>query len=500
LAAIIASYPLNDRFLSVHAARVSVPSYDRRALRPGVVHISVGGFHRSHQAVYFDELARRRPGKGWALTGVGLRRRDMKEALDAQDGLYTVVERGPGGDSARVVGVMTRYLYAPHDRERVLEAIADPSTHLVTLTITANGYEVDQRVHPSASHDPATPPDLANAAEPSSALGLLVEALDRRRRSGNRPITVLSCDNLTGNGAVARNAIVSVAALRDQALADWVDRHVAFPNTMVDRITPYTTCDDRTMVERTFGVQDRWPVITEPFKQWVIEDSFRGERPPLDEVGVQFVSDVRPYALAKTRLLNASHLALGYLGTLAGYRELRETANDATFGGYVSRMMHEEVVPLLPSVGLDLSTYTAGLQERFLNPAIGDRLERLCRNGSTKVPAHLLASIHDAQAKRRPYGLLTLAVAAWCRYLRGVDERGRRIDVDDPRADVLGALARAGGDHPSALLQDHMTFGALGTCPQFAKDVENDLHEIASDGIGAVASRRSLSMAHAAQQ
>ncbi|HLM18482.1 MAG TPA: mannitol dehydrogenase family protein, partial [Acidimicrobiia bacterium] len=467
----------------------------RAALTRGVVHISVGAFHRSHQAVYFDELARRGLGDGWAVTGVGLYRPELKRALDPQDGLYTVVSRGPAGDSARVVGVLTRYLYAPEDREAVLCTLADRRTRLVTLTITAGGYLVDLETGAFDGDAPDVVHDLANPHQPCSALGLLVEALDRRRRRGLPPFTVLSCDNLTANGAVARTAVVSMAAQRDHDLAAWVDERGSFPDSMVDRITPGTTDADRAMVERTFGVRDRWPVMTEPFTQWVIEDRFADGRPPLEEVGAQFVSDVTPYALTKTRLLNASHVALGHVGSLAGNSRLDETIADPVFAHYVQAMMDEEISPLLPPVGIDLPDYTARLRERFGNPQIADPLVRLCRNGSTKVAAHLLPSIREARALGRPCGLLTLAIAAWCRYLRGVDERGRRIPIADEADERLRTLARRGGDGERYLLAHEPTFGSLARCPEFTAAVSRDLRELDADGVRAVLSRRTSSHA-----
>jgi mannitol 2-dehydrogenase len=490
---VVLALPLNERFLRRHAARVSIPTYDRSALTRGVVHISVGAFHRSHQAVYFDELARRGLADGWAVTGVGLYRPELKQALEPQDGLYTVVTRAPAGDSARVIGVLTRYLYAPEDREAVLCALADRRTRLVTLTITAGGYMVDLETGAFAGDTAAVLHDLSNPRQPRSAVGLLVEALDRRRRSGLPPFTVLSCDNMASNGAVARTAVVSMAARRDLDLAAWVDERAAFPNSMVDRITPGTTDADRAMVERTFGVRDRWPVITEPFSQWVIEDSFADGRPPLDEVGAQFVSDVRPYALTKTRLLNASHIALGVLGSLAGNSRLDQTMADPVFAHYVESMMDDEISPLLPPVGIDLPQYTARLRERFGNSLIADPLERLCRNGSVKVAAHLLPSIREARALGRPCGLLTLAVAAWCRYLLGIDERGRRIPMSDDGDERLRALARRYGER--RLLADDATFGSLARCPEFAAAVSSDWRELDADGVRAVLASRASSHA-----
>jgi fructuronate reductase/mannitol 2-dehydrogenase len=491
---LIRSQPLNERTLAYHAARVEVPTYERATLTPGVVHISVGSFHRSHQAMYFDELARRGGGDGWALVGVGLHRREMQEALTAQDGLYTVVPRGPGAGRARVVGIITRYLFAPDEAGAVVDALTDERTRLATLTITADGYKVDAGTGGFAADDPAVQADLADPSRPGSALGYLVEALDRRRKAGHPPFTVLSCDNLPANGMVARTAVVSFARLRDEGLARWIDAHVAFPSCMVDRITPTTTQADREMVERDFGVRDRWPVMTEPFSQWIVEDSFSHGRPPLDEVGVRFVPDVRPYALMKTRLLNASHSALGYLGSLAGHRRTDEAMDDPVFAGYLERMMADEITPLLPPVaGIDLPAYRADLLERLRNPAIGDRLSRLCRNGSAKVPRHLLTSLREARSTDRSHALLTLAVAGWMRHLSGVDDDGRPLTIDDPLGERLQALALEGGTDPRPLLAERATFGSLGADPDFADALQQDLVELEAGGARAlVAARASI--------
>jgi len=483
--------PLNERTLAHHGATVAVPTYDRRALVPSVVHISVGSFHRSHQAVYFDDLAEHGISCGWGLVGVGLRRPEMRDALSAQDGLYTVVARGRDGDEARVVGVITRYLFAPEQATAVLGALSDARTRLATLTITAGGYHVEPATGAFAAGDPDVLADLADPARPRTAIGYLVEALDRRRGAGHPPLTVLSCDNMPGNGAVARAAVVAFARMRDDGLAEWIDEHVAFPSSMVDRITPKTQPADREMVERVFGVRDRWPVMTEPFSQWIVEDHFANGRPPLDQVGVQFVADVRPYALMKTRLLNASHSALGYLGLLGGYRHTDAAMADPAFGTFIARMMQDEIAPVLPPVpGIDLLGYQATLLERLANPAVGDRLSRLCRNGSAKVPQHVLASIGEARATGRPHALLTLAVAGWCRYLRGVDERGRPIALDDPAADRLRALALAGGCDPRPLLADRATFGSLGDDAAFARALQRDLRDLDADGARAVVAAR----------
>ncbi len=478
---------LADDTLTHHAERVAVPSYDRTALEPAVVHMSVGSFHRSHQAVYFDELAQRGVTKAWGITGVGLHRPEMRAVLTAQDGLYTVVARSAVDDVARVVGVIGRYLFAPQDGGAVLDALSSPQTRLVTLTITGAAYSVDPATDAFRAGHPELEADLATPSRPTSALGHLVEALDRRRRAGLEPFTVLSCDNVPGNGEMARRALVGFAALRDPRLAAWIDERVAFPSSMVDRITAKTTVADREFVEHEFGVADRWPVITEPFSQWVIEDVFCNGRPPLDEVGVRFVGDVRPYALLKTRLLNASHCALGHLGGLAGLQSADEAMDDPVFGAYVARLMHHEVAPLLPSVpGVDLRAYQRSLLERLANPMIGDALSRLRRNGSSKVPTHVLSSIAEARARGLPHTLLTLAVAGWCRQLRGVDEDGHGVPIDDPLADVLQPLAVAGGTDPRSLLGVWQVFGPLGQDQGFAAELEGALVAIEQDGVRSV--------------
>jgi fructuronate reductase/mannitol 2-dehydrogenase len=264
--------------------------------------------------------------------------------------------------------------------------------------------------------------------------------------------------------------IASVAELRDPALARWIDENVSFPSSMVDRITPETTEDERGRIVRSFGVDDRWPVITEPFSQWVIEDDFCNGRPPLDHVGAQFVSDIAPYELTKKRLLNGSHCALGYLGFLAGYRTTAEVMADPSYNAFISAMV-DEVIPLLPRVdGIDLDEYKASLLKRLANPEIADQLTRLCRRGSTKVPSYLLPSITEALAAGRTVPLLTLAVAGWFRYLQGEDYAGNPIAIEGPRQELI-ELARRDGADPRPLLRVRDVFGSLGDNASFVRDV-----------------------------
>jgi mannitol-1-phosphate/altronate dehydrogenase len=478
--------PLTQETLGQHDEQLAVPTYDRSALTPAVVHFSVGGFHRSHQLLYFDELAQRRITNGWGVVGVGLHSREMKDALAPQDHLYTVVERSPEGERARVVGVMVDYHFAPDAPATVLDVLTDERTRMVSLTITGGGYRLDPQTGVFDADDADIQWDLTETDRPRTVFGYVVEALDRRRRANLPPFTVVSCDNMHRNGDAARAAVVGFARLRDEVLARWITDRVAFPSSMVDRITPHTTPEERQAVAQRYGVDDRWPVITEPFSQWVIEDAFCNGRPPLDQVGVRFVPDVARYELMKTRLLNASHCALGYLGSLAGFASIDQVMADPIFARYVAQMMDVEVTPLLPPPdGIDLAEYKRSLLKRFANPAIADQLPRLCRRGSTKMPHHLLPSLRQALEEGRPHGLLTLAVAGWVRYLRGTDPEGRRIEIDDPRAELLQALALDGGTDPRPLLGVRSIFGDLGSFPDFVGELGRALEQLDRHGVRA---------------
>jgi mannitol-1-phosphate/altronate dehydrogenase len=478
--------PLRQDTLRLHGEQLSVPTYDRSALVPSVVHFSVGGFHRAHQLLYFDELAERGISTDWGVVGIGLHHRRLMDALAPQDYLYTVVERSPDGERARVVGVMIDYLYAPDDPAAVLDRLTDQRTKVVTLTITGAGYRLDPSTGSFDADCPDLRADLATPDRPQTVFGFLVEALDRRRRAGLGPFTVVSCDNMHRNGNATRDAVVGFARQRDEVLARWIADRVAFPSSMVDRITPQTAPEERAAVARKYGVDDNWPVITEPFSQWIIEDTFCDGRPPLEQVGVRFVDDVADYELMKTRLLNAGHCALGYLGSLAGHTRIDELMGEDIFRAYVTRLMDDEVTPLLPQpAGVDLTDYKRTLLQRFANPAIADRLDRLCRRGSTKMPHHLLPSLAEARRADRPSALLTLALAGWLRYLRGTDDAGLPLPLDDPHAAVLHEAALAGGNDPRALLALRVVFGDLGDDAELVADLGRTLERLDREGVRA---------------
>jgi mannitol 2-dehydrogenase len=477
--------PLSAATLKQLAADVQVPSYDRRGLPSAIVHMSVGGFHRAHQAVYLDDLLGGGE-RGWGICGVGLLPQDerMRDALRAQDCLYTVVERSAAGDRARVVGSMVEYLFAPGEREAVLERMAAPACRIVSLTITEGGYYVNQGTGEFSAAHPDIQRDLQEPHAPSCSFGYLAEALDRRRSRGLAPFTIQSCDNLQSNGEVARRMFLAFLGMRDPALRDWVAERGAFPNAMVDRITPATTDEHRAMVKERFGVADRWPVVTEPFKQWVIEDHFALGRPAWQEVGAQMTSDVLPYEKMKIRLLNASHQALCYIGMLLGQRYAHETMADADIRRLVEHLMEVEVTPLLPPVpGIDLPAYKRTLVERFANPTLRDQLARIGTEGSARIPKFVLPSLEEQLARGGPVHALTFTVAAWFRYLTGADDAGASLPMNDPMLDELTKRARAGREDPRPLLEMRELFGeALPASAAFMQLLERDLRALYRDG------------------
>ena len=480
--------PVADSTLPLLADHVDVPAYDRAALRPSIVHLGVGGFHRSHQAVYLDDLAGAGISMDWGVIGVGLRSEKMKHALGPQDHLFTLLERSRGEDRARVIGSMTGYLFAPDDPARVVAVLSDPRTRLVTVTVTGNGYCIDLETGALDEDDPAVRRDLVNPGRPETVAGYLVEALRIRRAAGRRPFAVVSCDNVPANGKVARQAVMEVARRRDPALAAWIAAEVSFPSTVVDRITPATTTETRAFLTSEFQVRDRWPVVAEPYAQWIVEDDFGpGGRPPLEEVGVRFVADAAPYELIKKRMLNGGHCALGYLGYLAGHRQTDEAMGAPQIHEFIDGLMREEIAPLLPAgVGFDLDAYREELLSRFANPGIGDQLERLCARGSTKMGSYLVPTLVEASERRRPHGRLTIAVAAWMRYLSGVDCDGAPIAVVDPRLSDLQPLARRAAQDPRPLLAACPMFAGIEANERFVTALQSALEALDTGGPSAL--------------
>jgi mannitol 2-dehydrogenase len=457
--------PLNSRTLAYWSGRLPVPEYDRDLVTPGVVHFGVGGFHRAHQAMYHDRVMNEGAAPDWGICGVGVMAADeaMKQALDAQDGLYTLVlKHSDGTYEPRVIGSIVEYLFAPDDPEAVIERMAAESTRIVSLTITEGGYNINDLTGEFDQANPDVLHDLQPGAVPRTTFGLITAALRRRRRHGLAPFTVMSCDNLQGNGHLTKRVFTDFARLRDTELGDWIESEVRFPNSMVDRITPVTTDADRAEVRERFGIDDRWPVVCEPFTQWVLEDSFTAGRPRYEDVGVQLVDQVEPYELMKLRLLNASHQAMCYFGYLAGYRLVHEAAQDPLFQAFLLGYMNQEASPTLPPVpGVDLDGYKHTLIERFSNPQVRDTIARLCAQSSDRIPKWLLPVVREQLATGGEIKRSAAVVASWARYAEGVDEQGQPIEVVDRLADSLMQLARRQREDPDAFIANRDVFGDL---------------------------------------
>ncbi len=476
--------PLSPPALAALPAEVDRPRYDRDQVRVGIVHVGVGGFHRAHQAMYVDRLMNQGEALDWGICGVGLMPPDrrMADVLTAQQGLYTLVVKHPDGRlQPAVIGSIVDYLFAPADPEAVIARMTDPSTRIVSLTITEGGYNFHPATGDFVADDPAVQRDLHDPGRPVTVFGLVTEALSRRRNRRTPPFAVVSCDNIQGNGDVARRSFSAFARLRAPELGAWIEREVAFPNSMVDRITPVTTDQDCVQLAQQFGVDDGWPVVCEPFTQWVLEDGF-GVRPPLEDAGVQLVSDVQPYELMKLRLLNASHQALCYFGYLAGYRLVHEVCQDPVFADFLLAYMNQEATRTLePVPGIDLDDYKHQLIERFSNAYVRDTVARLCAESSDRIPKWLLPVIRHNLATGGPIDLGAAVVASWARYAEAVDESGHPIEVVDRLAPQLTAAARY-QDDPLAFLRNRELFGDLSDDDRFTTSYLWTLHTLHRKG------------------
>ncbi len=466
------------------------PAYDRSSLRIGIVHLGIGAFHRAHQAVYTDTVLEQDP--GWSIAGVSLRSATTRDALMPQACLYTVVTRSGDGDRVRVIGSVAELLVAPEDPAAVLDRLTSPDVRIVSLTVTEKGYCHDPATgrldedHPDIRHD------LENPMTPRSAPGFLVEALRRRRESGLEPFTILSCDNLPANGDTTARIVTRLAHLRDADLGAYVEAGVAFPNSMVDRIVPATTDADRDLVAGMLGAHDAWPVMTEPFTQWVIEDRFPQGRPAWEEAGAELVGDVKPYEHMKLRLLNGSHSTLAYLGSLAGHETVADAMTDTRLKALVRALMDKEMTPTLDiPPGADITTYKASLIERFANPALRHRLSQIAMDGSQKIPQRLLDAARQRIAAGAPLNRIALAVAAWMQYVTGVDDSGHPWPVSDPLTPRFVMIASDSSGDAEALVANFLGIGDvfgedLPAMPEFRTAVIAWLDRLIRLGAGRV--------------
>lgn len=439
-------------------------AYDRSSVTPGIVHLGIGAFHRAHMAVYVDDILASDP--RWGIIGASLRRPDTRDALAPQDFLYTVAIRDASGTTPRVIGAILDVLDANTQRAELIVTMADPRIRIVSLTVTEKGYchdpatgELDEN-HPDIVHD------LAHPTAPISAPGIVLRALELRRDAAVPPFTVLSCDNLPANGETTYHIVRRLAELRDPALAKWIKDEVPFPSTMVDRIVPATTDADRDLVRDLIGCEDAWPIMTEPFTQWVIEDTFWNGRPKFETVGATMARDVEAFELMKLRMLNGSHSTMSYLGYLGGKTHVSEAIADPGLRALIHGLMTEEVMPTLPMPRAELEAYRDALLARFANPALRHRTWQIAMDGSQKLPQRLLGTIRARLAAGQSYSRLALGVAAWMRYVTGIDETGAPIDVKDPFAARLRSIADAAG--PDA---EQLATGLLAVTEIFGTDL-----------------------------
>ncbi|MGY3235479.1 fructuronate reductase [Bradyrhizobium sp. USDA 4448] len=466
-------------------AAVRRPAYDRSRVTPGIVHLGLGAFHRAHQAVVIDDCLAAGT-TSWGIVGASLRSPDTRDALAPQDHLYTVAVRAAEGTEHRIVGALLDSVVAREKPAALVGRMADPAIRIVSLTVTEKGYchtpqtgDLDER-HPDVVHD------LNNLDAPRSAPGFIVAALARRRALGVQPFTVLCCDNLAANGHTVQRIVTQFAALRSKDLGKWIANTATFPCTMVDRIVPETQETDRDAVTAALGMRDAWPVITEPFTQWVVEDRFAAGRPDLAAAGVALVADVKPFEVMKLRLLNASHSALAYLGYLAGYETIADTMQNSHFARLAARVMEDAAVTLTMPAGTDLAAYRTSLLERFANSALRHRTWQIAMDGSQKLPQRLLGAMQDRLARNLPIATHALAVAGWMRYVTATDEQGRAIDVRDPLAAELAGLAREAGPVAErlapALLGVTKVFGPFGAEPRLREAVIAALGRLYAQG------------------
>lgn len=466
--------------------QIARPKYARGDLTGGIVHFGVGNFHRAHQAAYLDALFSKGLGRDFAIIGAGVMEGDRRarDVLATQDFLTTLVEQEAESSTARITGAMIDYL-EPANAGAIIAQLTDPATKIASLTITEGGYFLDASDKFDPKH-PAIVADAANPQAPKTVFGMLVAGLRARRDAGSVPFTVMSCDNIPHNGHVTKNAVVGLARLMEADLADWIAANVAFPNGMVDRITPATGDRERGITRDTFGVDDGWPVFCEGYLQWVLEDTFTAGRPPLEEVGVQFVPDVSPYELMKIRILNGGHAIIAYPGGLLGIEFVHEAMQHPLILGFLAKVEREEIIPGVPPVpNTDLGAYYDLIETRFANPKIADTERRLCLDGSNRQPKFIIPSIADALARGGKIMGLALESALWCRYCAGVDEAGREIAPNDPNWDTLVPVAQAAKTRPQAWLDQEAIYGALGRDARFTTAFATALNALYAQGVEA---------------
>lgn len=489
---------LNQENLTQLPKDVEVPNYDRSALKAGIVHIGVGGFHRAHQAMYVDQLLKTPGSEQWGICGVGLLEANLglRDILKKQDHLYTLIVRHPNGKvENKVIGSMIDFLYAPENKQQVIDKLAHPDTKVVSLTITEGGYNFNPATGEFDLTNPDIIHDIKNLDNPITAFGYITAALKALKDAGKPAFTIQSCDNIQHNGAMTKKMLLAFIDQVDSELSAWVDKEVAFPNGMVDRITPVTTPADIEYLNNELGINDEWPITCEAFTQWVIEDDFCNGRPDWNLAGAQFVADVTPYEKMKIRLLNAGHSVLGLLGSIHGFNTIDESVSDPLFAQYLRQFMDVEVTPLLEELdGINLTDYKDTLIERFSNPNIKDSLARICLESSAKLPKFLIATVIEnlekAENSAESYQsecnieLATFVLATWCLYSdKRVDQQGNALDITDEMANVLHEAATKTQNNPFAFLEITDIFGQLKDNATFCKTYQEAINNLYQENL-----------------
>ncbi len=457
---------------------IAVPDYDRSALARSIVHIGVGGFHRAHLAVYVDELARKGHTE-WGIVGSGVMAGDvrMRDALKSQDTLFTVIARGADELDMRVVGSHVDYVLAADDQAPLVAEIAADSTEIVSLTVTEGGYPVDDATG-------AFDPDSPNAAD-GSGFAAIIEGLKARKAAGGKPLTILSCDNVMSNGDVTKLSTISMAKAHGDDLVSWIEENVSFPNSMVDRITPATTDADKAWLTDTHGLDDNWPVVCEPFIQWVIEDDYAGARPPWEELDIIITDDVRPFEHMKLQLLNAGHAVLGFAGHLFEIELAHDGMADPDVLAFVEAFLHREAkTSLHPVEGMDFDQYIESLLKRFANPEVKDQILRLGMDGTSRLPKFVLPTLRTHLANGGPTEMTALFLATWCQALTGVSDLGNPIEYGpDPMLEEAKAAAQASLENPAAFLELAPIFDGIRENEAFVAEFVAAVNSIRENGL-----------------
>jgi len=475
---------LNSAVLASLPETVKAPAYARADLTPGILHIGVGNFHRAHQAVFLDRLFALGESQDWAIVGAGLKPYDaaMRDRLAPQDWLTTVVELDPDGLSAQICGAMIDFIEV--DPSALIDRLSQEDIRIVSLTITEGGYFVDPNTGGFDAGHPDIQADLAHPDAPKTVFGALVAALLRRRDKGLAPFTVMSCDNLPENGHMAKQTVAGYAAALSPETGAWISKNVAFPNGMVDCITPATGDRERQLVKDTFGLEDAAPVVCEPFRQWVLEDHFPSGRPALEKVGVEFVEDVAPYELMKLRILNGGHATIAYPGALLGHYFVHDAMADPLIRAFLRKLEEQEILPTVPEIpGVSFTDYLDTVIERFSNPAVGDTIPRLCLDGSNRQPKFILPAIQERLDQGLSITGLALETALWCRYCLGQNEAGESHVIEDTSAALLQTWARDVFEGASDAFVMPDLFGALGTNQTFVKAFCHAVERLSADGV-----------------